>query len=94
MINIFLIADREPPSFGSTCPNDMTLYTENDYAIRLPRSFKKPNATDNSKKVSVNEKGFPKDSFFPIGTTVVSFTAKDYTGLNATCTFNVTIISE
>ncbi|XP_028411072.1 uncharacterized protein LOC114533678 [Dendronephthya gigantea] len=87
------VEDREPPSFGSTCPSNIQLYTDNDDSIRLPSSFKEPTATDNAKPPSVHSSGFPSDSFFPIGTTVVKYTATDDAGLTATCTFSVTVVN-
>ncbi|XP_028394968.1 LOW QUALITY PROTEIN: uncharacterized protein LOC114519101 [Dendronephthya gigantea] len=87
------VEDREPPSFGSTCPSNIQLYTDNDDSIRQPESFKEPTATDNAKPPSVHSSGFPSDSFFPIGTTVVKYTATDDAGLTATCTFSVTVVN-
>ncbi|XP_028410904.1 uncharacterized protein LOC114533564 isoform X4 [Dendronephthya gigantea] len=87
------VEDREPPSFGSTCPSNIQLYTDKNDSIRLPSSFKKPTATDNVKPPSVHSSGFPSDSFFPIGTTVVKYTATDDAGLNATCIFSVTVVN-
>ncbi|XP_028410906.1 uncharacterized protein LOC114533567 [Dendronephthya gigantea] len=87
------VEDREPPSFGSTCPSDIELYTDHDDSIHLPSSFKKPKATDNVKPPSVHRSGFPSDSFFPIGTTVVKYTATDDAGLTATCTFSVIVVN-
>ena len=94
MLLDYSFIDREPPSFGSTCPSNILLYTDNDDSIRLPSSFKQPTATDNGKPPSVHSSGFPSDSFFPIGTTVVKYTATDDAGLNATCIFTVTVVSK
>ena len=91
---VVIITDQEPPSFNSTCPQDIVLYTENDFAVKLPPTFREPTATDNAKPPSVYRTGFPADSFFPIGRTVVSYTARDAAGLNASCVFSVTVVSK
>ena len=89
-----IITDQEPPTFNSTCPDNIVLYTDNDDPVRLPSSFKKPVATDNARKPYVRVSGFPSDSFFPVGKTVVNYTAVDAAGLNASCIFTVTIVSK
>ena len=89
-----IITDQERPSFNSTCPDNIVLYTDNDDPVKLPSSFKKPEATDNAKNPNVYVSGFPDDSFFPVGTTVVSYTAVDAAGLTASCVFTVTIVSK
>ncbi len=53
-----------------------------------------PVATDNVKSPKVFVSGFPGDSFFPVGTTAVSYTAIDAAGLSASCIFTVTIVSK
>ena len=94
MNQIIIVIDQEPPTFNSTCPASFTLYTPNEYSVRLPTSFKLPTATDNAKRPSVSRTGFPADSFFPVGTTVVTYTAVDDAGLSASCTFSVTVVSK
>jgi hypothetical protein len=91
---IIIITDREPPSFGSSCPDNITLYTENDFAIRLPSSTKTPLPTDNVKPPNVYITGFPRDSFFRVGTTVVNHTAVDAAGLSASCIYFVTVVGK
>ncbi len=53
-----------------------------------------PVATDNAKPPKVFVSGFPSDSFFPVGTTAVSYTAVDDAGQSASCIFTVTIVSK
>jgi hypothetical protein len=91
---IIIIADREPPTFGSSCPNGVTLYTDNEHSARLPSSVKKPVATDNAKPPNLYIKGYPHGSYFPIGITVVNYTAVDAAGLSASCVFSVTVVSK
>jgi hypothetical protein len=89
-----IITDQEPPSFNSTCPNDITLYTDNDLDVQLPSSFKRPTATDNARPPAVTVSGFPANSYFPIGRTVVNYTASDAAGLSTSCIFSVTVVSK
>jgi len=49
-----------------------------------------PNASDNC-TVSVTRTGVPNGGFFPVGTTVVTYTARDGAGNTATATQNVTV---
>ena len=89
-----ILSDQEPPTFNSTCPDNIVLYTDNDDPVKLPSSFKKPEATDNARKPTVYVYGFPGDSFFPVGTTAVSYIAVDAARLSASCIFTVTIVSK
>jgi hypothetical protein len=49
-----------------------------------------PNANDNC-TVNVTRTGVPAGSFFPVGTTIVTYTARDGAGNTATATQNVTV---
>jgi hypothetical protein len=49
-----------------------------------------PNASDNC-TVNVTRTGVPSGGFFPVGTTVVTYTARDGAGNTATATQNVTV---
>ena len=89
-----IIIDQEPPIFNSTCPDNIVLYTDNDDPVKIPSSFKKPEATDNARPPNVYVSGFPGDSFFPVGTTVINYTAVDAAGLSASCVFTVTIVGK
>ncbi|CAB3980949.1 agrin-like isoform X1 [Paramuricea clavata] len=88
-----IVEDREPPTFGSSCPNDVTLYTDNEDSVRLPSSVKKPVAIDNAKPPNLYIKSYTHDSYFPIGTTMVNYTAVDAAGLSASCIFCVTVVN-
>jgi gliding motility-associated-like protein len=55
-------------------------------------TFNTPNATDNCGVVSVTQtSGLPSGSFFPVGTTTVTFEALDIHGNVNTCSFDVII---
>lgn len=56
-----------------------------------PISWHPPEATDNINEPQVVSTHEPK-SEFPIGTTEVTYTAKDSAGNTAKCTFNITLI--
>ena len=89
-----VITDREPPSFNSTCPHNIVLYTDNDLDVPLPSTFMRPKATDNAGPPTVHLSGFPADSYFPIGRTVITYRASDAAGLSTTCVFTVTVVSK
>ena len=72
----------EPPRI--TCPDD--LETTTDTIDVEPR-----NVTDNVGVSALSRSPFP-GSRFPNGTTTVTFTAVDFSGNSASCTFNVTVI--
>ncbi|AVR46132.1 hypothetical protein C7S20_13175 [Christiangramia fulva] len=82
------VEDNESPEIS--CPGDMTVSTEDgqNYAVV---EFADATATDNC-EVSVEQTGGPvSGSQFPIGTTVVTFTATDASGNTSECSFKVTV---
>jgi hypothetical protein len=84
--------DQTPPTF-TTCPTTITV-TQNS-ACGAIATWQTPIATDNCSTPSVTQTtGQPASgACFPVGTTVISFTAKDATNLTATCSFNVIVTS-
>ena len=81
-----VVTDASNPVF-SNCPANITVTTAAACAANV--SWVPPNASDNC-SVSVSSTHLPGASF-PVGTTVVKYTATDGTGNSATCTFNVTV---
>ncbi len=82
------VIDNENPEI--TCPGDMTVSTEEglDYAVV---EFNDATAIDNC-EVSVEQTAGPvSGSQFPIGDTVVTFTATDAAGNSTECSFTVTV---
>ncbi|MEW5804371.1 MAG: HYR domain-containing protein [bacterium] len=82
------VVDTTPPMV-SHCPSDITAYNDpgkQGAAITwIPPTF-----TDNWRIASVTSTHKPGD-FFPIGNTIVTYTAQDDNGNNATCSFTVTV---
>ena len=78
--------DTEKPVF-TTCPQNITLFTTENTAVV---TWQMPTATDNCSNPSVSS-GFSSGQAFPLGTTVVNYTAVDTKGNQATCQFNVSI---
>ncbi|MDX2360737.1 MAG: HYR domain-containing protein [Crocinitomicaceae bacterium] len=78
-----VVTDSELPQM--TCPSDVASC---DSLV----TFTTPTATDNCGVVSVTQvAGLPSGSFFPVGTTTVSYEALDVNGNIFTCSFDVTI---
>jgi hypothetical protein len=81
------VTETEPPQI--TCPADV-------FATALPGEggavveFDMPTATDNCSEVALSCDP-PSGSMFPVGTTVVTCTARDVAGNTSTCAFNVTV---
>jgi hypothetical protein len=82
------VADIEPPVFDD-CPGD--IFTET-YNTSAAVSWDEPTAYDDDSGVaSVTKTHHPGDTF-PVGTTTVIYTATDYAGNSATCSFNVDVV--
>ena len=82
-------ADSEAPVIS--CPADIVV--SNDPGVcGAVVSFADATATDNSGSATVSQTGgLSSGSTFPVGTTVVEYTATDAAGNTATCSFNVTV---
>ncbi|MBP8791833.1 MAG: HYR domain-containing protein, partial [Lutibacter sp.] len=75
------------------CPSNITKSTDAGVCSAVV-SWTEPSVTDNCKSSGniVWTKSHTPGTVFPVGTTVVTYTAKDVNGNNsATCTFNVTV---
>lgn len=81
------INDTQPPMIGVS--GNVTVGNTPGQGTALA-SFAPPTASDNSPGVTVSCSR-PSPSLFPIGTTMVSCTARDATGNTATASFNVTV---
>lgn len=76
-----------------TCPQtDVTLNADADVDTATA-SWTEPSATDNcgSKKVNITS-NYANNTKFKVGTTVVTYIAKDSTGNETTCSFNVKVL--
>ncbi|XP_070536967.1 hyalin-like [Ptychodera flava] len=83
------VQDLEPP-WLSNCPVNITANTE-EGSDKVNVSWTAPSASDNSgENVSVTVSHQP-GSFFPLGSTDVSYSAEDSYGNQAFCSFKVTV---
>jgi large repetitive protein len=83
----FVSEDQTPPVI--TCPSNLIVpATQNCQAIvTLPSAT----ATDACSGVSSISNNAPAGNIFPAGSTIVRFTALDFSGNNSTCTMTVTV---
>jgi hypothetical protein len=80
--------DIIPPVFGS-CPTNINLTTTTTCANA---TWSVPTATDNCGNPSITQtSGLALGACFPLGTTLVSYTATDAKGNKVTCSFNVIV---
>ena len=86
---LFIFIDEEPPSYGNTCPQDITMYTSDEHVYV---TWTAPTFTDNSGKSTTSAPS--RSSTYPVGTTIISYSATDEAGLTTTCSFNITVISK
>ncbi|UPT68636.1 MAG: HYR domain-containing protein [Sphingobacteriales bacterium JAD_PAG50586_3] len=85
------VEDNEAPIIN--CKNDTTLFID-AYSIKnsLPYSYNLPVATDNCFPVNVQlTRGIKSGAEFPIGNTLLEFTATDNSGNSKTCSYTVTV---
>lgn len=91
----------------TSCSFDITVEDNEDPAIDCPVSFlwptspgrcdglvifDIPDVTDNCPGATITQTGgFPPNTFFPIGTTTVEYTAEDASGNITICSFDVTV---
>ncbi|WP_298420613.1 BspA family leucine-rich repeat surface protein [uncultured Kordia sp.] len=84
--------ENMPPTFFG-CPTDIILSEPtNPGDCGAIATFTAPTATDNCSSATVTQtSGLASGSFFPSGTTVITYTATDDAGNVAECTFNVIV---
>jgi gliding motility-associated-like protein len=82
------VADNEPPV--PICPSSITvpsMVKECGNVVTWPPPF----ATDDCDNTVIMIPDIPPGSFFPVGTTTVTYTATDNSGNTAQCSFEVTV---
>ncbi|XP_072028141.1 hyalin-like [Amphiura filiformis] len=84
------VYDTEPPSIK--CPEDIsiTVYTGN---TSTPVRWESAVATDNSGQDVRMIGSHSSDDRFHVGSTIVTYSAIDTSGVTATCDFNITVIA-
>ena len=83
------VVDNEAPE--PVCPDDITVQSmvkECGIVVTWPT----PTATDNCDNTVSMIPDIPPGTFFPVGTTTVTYTAMDNSGNTAQCTFDVTVV--
>ena len=84
-----IVNDDEDPVIG--CPGDVTAYTEDGECGAIV-NFQNAVGIDNCGSVTVYQTaGFGSGSVFPVGDTLIEFTAQDDNGNLSTCTFTITV---
>ncbi|MEM7036534.1 MAG: HYR domain-containing protein, partial [Bacteroidota bacterium] len=85
-----LVADREKPEM--TCPEDIEVRAgKGKSEARVP--YTKPKATDNCGPAALKmTAGLEGGSLFPLGTTSITYKAKDKAGNIGECNFDVTVL--
>jgi hypothetical protein len=83
------VVDTEPPMI--VCPDDITV--SNDFgACGAHVDYDEPVATDNCSVNTIVRTGRETGSFFPLGTTPVTYEVTDTRGQSASCSFDVTVV--
>ena len=86
-VQTITVTDSTPPTIGS-CPADIV--KEPTCPTGAKATYTAPTASDNCAGVTVTP-SVASGSVFPIGTTTVTYTARDWAGNTATCSFTVTV---
>ena len=86
-------ADNTPPSFNSTCPNNMVFYVPECSSTAL-LSWNESAATDNSGHVSISYPAIRPPVNLSIGLYNILYSATDSSGNRANCTFFVQVASK
>ncbi|SFT63392.1 gliding motility-associated C-terminal domain-containing protein [Lishizhenia tianjinensis] len=82
------VVDNQAPVFDD-CPADIVV--DNDSALcEAIVTWTTPTATDNCGNVTVSS-NYQSGDVFPVGTSLVTYTAVDENGLSSTCSFTVTV---
>ncbi|MBI3423923.1 MAG: HYR domain-containing protein, partial [Acidobacteria bacterium] len=87
----FTVADHTNPVL-SNCPSPITVYTgAGATACAATASWTPPTAADSCGSPTLTSSHNP-GATFPVGTTTVTYTARDVAGNQASCSFTVTVI--
>lgn len=86
------VKDTEPPVIIAS-PKNITLISSAGTSGTIV-SFDAPTATDNCEGIIKQIAGLASGAFFPIGKTTNTFEATDGTGNRATCSFDITVVSD
>ncbi|GMQ24093.1 hypothetical protein Aoki45_07750 [Algoriphagus sp. oki45] len=81
--------DTEAPVIND-CPTNITVSNDSGSCVAIV-NWTPPTGTDNSGSVTLTS-NFEPGSSFPVGTTVVTYTATDLSGNSATCSFEVNVV--
>lgn len=88
------VVDNQPPTIAA--PPPVTVPTGSAAtscgAVCSDATLGTPTSSDNCPGVTVNRTGVPSGSLFPVGTTIITYTAKDAAGNVAAATQTVTVI--
>ena len=88
----FVIPDSQSPTFGLSCPGSpLVAYAEQDMFTALV-NWSEPVATDNSGVAPTVTSNYQSPQRFSQGTHVITNTAVDQSGNNATCKFQVQVL--
>ena len=87
------VIDDEPPVFTGV-PSDITVTTERSTIKTASVFWTEPTATDNvdGTITPIQITGLMSGSDFPVGTTIITYTATDTAGNSSSASFNVTVI--
>jgi len=83
------VVDNQLPIITG-CPSNITVNAANG-RCNAQVFWNPPTASDNCPGVSLSTDHLPGE-FYPVGTTVVTYTATDHAGQTTICTFNVTVV--
>ncbi|XP_022082302.1 mucin-2-like isoform X2 [Acanthaster planci] len=83
------VADNVPPTINN-CPNDISVTATSGANIAVV-TWTEPTATDNAPGTVTLQSPTGSGSSFNLGSTVVTYTATDASGNQATCSFTVTV---
>ncbi len=82
------VVDMENPTLA--CPDDITIAVDRGECAAVA-NWSVPVPMDNCAGVSITAASHNPGDTFPVGMTIVSYTATDAAGNTATCSFNVTV---
>jgi hypothetical protein len=87
-----VVTDSTPPVLA--VPSDVTVDADaaSPTTLITDAALGTATATDNSGSVTVTRSGIPAGNRFPVGTTLVTYTATDPAGLSSTATQAVTVV--